>query len=192
MNLVGFAIWVAAAAPIEVVRAFTEKTGIRILEGYGQTEATVATCLNPYVGSGRPGSVGIRLPFTKVKTALIDSDNEYVRDCKSTEIGHLLIAGDHVCLGYLDPQHDQTLWVRDGDGVRWLNSGDLARIDGDGYVWLTGRAKELIIRGGHNIDPRMIEEAVQSHPDVVTAAAVRQPDWGGGEVTIAFVTLALG
>jgi fatty-acyl-CoA synthase len=192
LSSVRFAISAAAALPLEVMRAFTEKTGIRILEGYGQTEATVATCLNPYMGTSKPGSVGLRLPYAKVKTALIGEDNQYLRDCAPNEIGHLLVAGDHVSIGYLNPQHNQNLWVRDTDGMRWLNSGDLARIDDEGYVWLTGRAKELIIRGGHNIDPRMIEEALQSHPDVVMAAAVGQPDRDAGEVPVAYVTLAAG
>lgn len=192
LTSVRFAISAAAALPVEVMRAFTDKTGIRILEGYGQTEATVATCLNPYAGEGKPGSVGLRLPFTNVRIALIGEDNDYQRACRTNEIGNLLVTGDHVSVGYLNPQHDQTLWVHDEDGVRWLNSGDLARIDEDGYVWLTGRVKELIIRGGHNIDPRMIEEALQSHPDVLMAAAVGQPDLQSGEVPVAYVMLVPG
>jgi fatty-acyl-CoA synthase len=189
---VRFAISAASALPVQVMRAFTEKTGIRILEGYGQTEATVATCLNPYLGPCRPGSVGLRLPFARVKTAVLGEGKVYLRDCVANEIGHLLIAGEHVGLGYLDPRHDEGLWVQDKDGVRWLNSGDLARIDPDDYVWITGRAKELIIRGGHNIDPRMIEEALQSHPDVVMAAAVGRPHPQLGEVPVAYVLLKDG
>ena len=184
---VRFAISAAAALPVDVMHAFTSKTGIRILEGYGQTEATVATCLNPYGSLGKPGSVGLRLPHSRVRTVLIGPDRRVERDCTIDEIGHLLVAGEHVSAGYLDPVHDSTLWVDDRAGSRWLDSGDLARIDDDGYVWLTGRAKELIIRGGHNIDPRMIEQALESHADVVMAAAVGRPDAHAGEVPVAFV-----
>jgi fatty-acyl-CoA synthase len=186
-----FAISAAAALPPAVMRAFEERTGIRIIEGYGQTEATVASCLTPFGAASRPGSVGLRLPFTRLKAAVLDGQR-HVRDCAPDEIGQLLIAGDQVANGYLDPRHDRQLWVDDGTGMRWLATGDLARVDEHGYVWLTGRAKELIIRGGHNIDPRMIEEALQSHPDVVTAAAVGQPDARLGEVPVAYVTLAPG
>jgi fatty-acyl-CoA synthase len=80
----------------------------------------------------------------------------------------------------------------DDDGRRWFNSGDLARYDADGYLWLAGRAKDLIIRGGHNIDPQMIEECLCEHPDVVLAAAVGQPDPHAGEVPMAYVLLREG
>ena len=191
LSSVRFAISAAAALPVEIMRAFTEKTGIRILEGYGQTEATVANCLNPFAGTVKPGSVGLPLPFVRLKCAILDG-GRHIRDCKTGEIGNLLVAGEHVSAGYLNPDHDCTLWVDDSQGIRWLESGDLARIDDDGYVWLTGRAKELIIRGGHNIDPRMIEEALQSHPAVLMAAAVGHPDPQSGEVPVVYATLAAG
>ncbi len=189
---VRFAISAAAALPPAVAQAFTARTGIPILEGYGQTEATVASCLTPWAGRGKAGSAGLRLPYVRLKTALLGDANRFVRDCATDEIGHLLVAGEHVACGYLDADHDRALWVHDDHGRRWLHSGDLARIDADGYVWLTGRAKELIIRGGHNIDPRMIEEALQSHPAVVMAAAVGRPDAMAGELPVAYVTLAAG
>ena len=192
LDAVRFAISAAAPLPVEVMRAFTARTDIRILEGYGQTEATVATCPTPYAGVPKPGSVGLRLPFAMLRIARIGDDNRYLGACAVNEIGNLLVRGAHVGAGYLNPEHDRTLWVVDEDGVRWLNSGDLARIDEDGYVWLTGRAKELIIRGGHNIDPRMIEEALQSHPEVAMAAAVGRPDLQAGEVPVAYVMLAAG
>jgi fatty-acyl-CoA synthase len=187
---VRFAISAAAALPPAVALAFTARTGIPILEGYGQTEATVASCLTPWAGRAKPGSVGLRLPHVRLKTALLGDESRWVRDCATDEIGHLLVAGEHVACGYLDAAQDRELWVRDSDGRRWLRSGDLARIDADGYVWLTGRAKELIIRGGHNIDPRMIEEALQAHPAVAMAAAVGRPDAMAGELPVAYVTLA--
>ena len=91
--------------------------------------------------------------------------------------------GPQVTPGYLDPRHDKGAVLADG----WLDSGDLGRLDDDGYVWLTGRSKDLIIRGGHNIDPVIIEEALTRHPGVETAAAVGLPDIYAGELPMAFV-----
>ena len=88
--------------------------------------------------------------------------------------------------GYLDPQQNKDLWI-DIEGSRWLNTGDLGRQDGLGYFWLAGRRKELIIRGGHNIDPKLIEDALSKHPAVAMAAAVGSPDAYAGEVPVAYV-----
>ena len=90
---------------------------------------------------------------------------------KTDEVGVIAISGPNVFKGYLDPRHNAGVFI-DIDGERWLNTGDLGRRDADGYFWLTGRKKELIIRGGHNIDPRTIEEALASHPGVALAAAI--------------------
>jgi fatty-acyl-CoA synthase len=96
--------------------------------------------------------------------------------------------GPQVTPGYLDPRHDKGAMLADG----WLDSGDLGRLDKDGYLWLTGRSKDLIIRGGHNIDPIVIEEALVRHPAVETAAAVGLPDTYAGELPMAFVQLKPG
>ncbi|MDT4869444.1 2-succinylbenzoate--CoA ligase [compost metagenome] len=90
--------------------------------------------------------------------------------------------------GYLQASKNQDIWV-DGD---WFNTGDLGRIDADGYIWLTGRSKDLIIRGGHNIDPQLIEEALHKHPAVAMAAAVGKPDEKAGELPVAYVQLKPG
>jgi fatty-acyl-CoA synthase len=89
-------------------------------------------------------------------------------------------------------EHNQGLWVAAGDGQRWLNTGDLGRQDSDGYFYLTGRRKELIIRGGHNIDPAAIEQPLHQHPAVLMAAAVGRPDAHAGEVPVAYVQLKPG
>jgi fatty-acyl-CoA synthase len=110
-------------------------------------------------------------------------------DCAAGEVGVLAIGGPAVFAGYVtDPAQDGPRVSRDGtvhDG--WLNTGDLGSVDPDGYVYLTGRAKDLIIRGGHNIDPRVIEDALLSHPAVRAAAAVGRPDRHAGEVPVAYV-----
>src|SRR5262245_27021068 len=96
--------------------------------------------------------------------------------------------GPQVTPGYLNPRHDRGAMLADG----WLDSGDLGRLDADGYLWLTGRAKDLIIRGGHNIDPAIIEDALHAHSEVALAAAVGRPDAYAGEVPVAYVQLRPG
>jgi fatty-acyl-CoA synthase len=178
----------AAPMPLELFSSFEKKTGIRIGEGYGLTEATVCSTLCPLEADfPRIGSIGVRLPYTQVKAAVIDADGQYVRDCAVDETGNILIAGPAVTPGYTDETKNAGLFVTDHDGVKWVNTGDLARQDADGYFWLTGRSKELIIRGGHNIDPKTIEEVLTAHPAVNMAAAVGRPDSYAGEVPVAYV-----
>ncbi len=183
-----YAICGAAPMSPHVIRRFEELTGLRILEGYGLTEATCATCINPPAGARRAGSVGLAMPYQRVRAAIVDASGRFVRECATDEIGTLLISGPAVFPGYLREQDNAKVWAEPG----WLNTGDLCRIDRDGYVWLTGRAKDLIIRGGHNIDPQVIEEALVSHPAVAMAAAVGQPDSYAGELPMAYVVLRPG
>ena len=107
------------------------------------------------------------------------------------EVGTILIRGPNVFWGYLDTRHNSDIWVDIG-GETWLNTGDLGRQDERGYFWLSGRRKELIIRGGHNIDPKMIEDALLKHPAVAMAAAIGSPDAYAGEVPVAYVQLKSG
>lgn len=188
LSSVRFAVCGAAPMPVELFHTFQQITGIRIVEGYGLTEATVCSTLTP-PGCEIPriGSIGIRLPYTRVKTAVIDGEGHYIRDCGVDEVGTVIISGPSVTPGYTDASKNAELYVTDANGVKWLNTGDLARQDADGYFWLTGRAKELIIRGGHNIDPKTIEEALAAHPAVNLAAAVGRPDSYAGEVPVAYV-----
>jgi fatty-acyl-CoA synthase len=188
LSHVKFCISGAAALPTDVMLRFQEVTGIRLLEGYGQTEATVGTCLTPFHALSKPGSIGRPLPYVKVR--VVREDDGRLRTCEEDEIGELLTCGDHVTLGYLNSADETKLWLNDDTGTRWLKTGDLARIDRDGYVWLTGRSKELIIRGGHNIDPKMIEDAMRLHPAVVDAAAVGQPHPRLGEMPVVYVRTA--
>jgi fatty-acyl-CoA synthase len=180
----------ASPLPSSVREAFARHTGCRLLEGYGLTEATCAsTWTRP--GEERAGSVGRALPGQRVKAVRIGDDGSWA-DCAPGETGVLAIGGPAVFAGYVTghdsrgPQMSREGVVRDG----WLNTGDLGRIDADGFVYLTGRAKDLIIRGGHNIDPRTIEEALLAHPAVRAAAAVGRPDRHSGEVPVAYVVPA--
>lgn len=180
----------AAPLPVELARQFTEKTGIPILEGYGLTEGTSVGSVNPRYGEIRVGSVGLRLVYQRWATAILD-DLTFVRFCEPGEVGVLLLNGPNVFAGYRDDFHNRGAFV-EIDGERWLNTGDLGRLDGEGYLWLTGRKKELIIRGGHNIDPQMIEEPLMRHPAVALTAAVGRPDARLGEVPVVYVELKPG
>ncbi|MGF6805523.1 fatty-acyl-CoA synthase [Paraburkholderia sp. Clong3] len=182
----------AAPMPVEVFRTFQERTRIRILEGYGLTEGTCVSSANPPLGERRLGSIGLRIPGQAMKAVIVDADGRYVRDCEIDEVGMLTISGPNIFLGYTVPEQNKGLWLDLGDGRCWLNTGDLGRCDVDGYFWLTGRKKEVIIRGGHNIDPAAIEEPLYRHPAVNIAAAVGRPDAHAGELPIAYVQLKPG
>jgi fatty-acyl-CoA synthase len=183
-----YALCGAAPAPERLVAETERRTGVRILEGYGLTEATCGAACNPKDGASRLGSVGLALAYQPMKVVQLDADGRWRRDCAPDEIGNLVIKGPGVFPGYLDPAHDRGVFVGDG----WLNTGDLARQDADGYFWIVGRAKDVIIRGGHNIDPAQIEEALQAHPAVRMAAAVGRPDPHAGELPVAYVVPAAG
>jgi len=180
----------AAPLPSSVREAFARRTGRHLLEGYGLTEATCAsTWTRP--GEERPGSVGRVLPGQQVKAVRIADDGSWA-DCAPGETGVLVIGGPAVFAGYVtDPGLGGPRVSRDGivrDG--WLDTGDLGMVDAGGFVYLTGRAKDLIIRGGHNIDPRVIEDVLLRHPAVRAAVAVGRPDRHAGEVPVVYVVPA--
>ncbi len=178
----------AAPMPQEVIRKFESVTGIAIMEGYGLTEGTSVSVCNPAAGERPVGSIGIRYPYQEVAVKKIDETGKAVRDCDIGEAGSICIKGPNVIPGYLQEEFNDGLFPEEG----WLNTGDLGYIDEKGYFWLSGRAKDLIIRGGHNIDPGMIEECLHTHPDVLLAAAVGRPDDYAGEIPVAYVQLNPG
>ena len=181
----------ASPLPLAVRDAFESATGIALVEGYGLTEATCATAVS-FPHHPRPGAVGQRLPYQEVKAVRV-TDDDWL-DLPADRVGVLAIAGPTVFPGYVaglgsdGPLLDGQGKLRDG----WLETGDLARVDEDGFVHLVGRAKDLIIRGGHNIDPATVENALLTHPAVTAAQAVGRPDAHSGEVPVAFVTLSPG
>jgi fatty-acyl-CoA synthase len=170
---------------MELFRRFEEHSGLKILEGYGLTEGTCVSAINPYEGEQKVGSIGLRLPYQDMRVFIVDETGKYVRQAETDEIGSVCIKGPNVFKGYLDEAQNRDIWPKEG----WLNTGDLGRQDGDGYFWLTGRIKELIIRGGHNIDPAAIEDPLYRLPGIRLAAAVGRPDPHVGEVPIAYVQL---
>lgn len=184
----------AAPMPFELIECFREETGVQVLEGYGLTEGGCVSTLNPPRGPARPGSIGIGLPWQQVKVLVPGSADTPAREAAPGEVGTIAIRGDNLFAGYLNPAHNEGVWLvaaatPGGPLQQWLNTGDLGRVDADGYFWLTGRSKELIIRGGHNIDPKWIEEPLHAHPAVAFAAAVPRPDVHAGEVPTAYVLL---
>ena len=186
-----YALCGAAPMPVELLRDFERVSGLRILEGYGLTEGACVSSLNPPQGERRAGSIGLRLPYQAMRALILDDQGLYLREAEVDEVGVIAIHGPNLFAGYLDASHNRGAWIEVA-GQRWLNTGDLGREDAEGYFWLTGRKKELIIRGGHNIDPKQIEEALQGHPAVALVAAVGSPDAYAGEVPVAYVQLVAG
>ena len=179
----------ASPLPAAVRDVFEACTGISLVEGYGLTEATCASARN-FPDAPRPGSVGQRLPYQRIKVLGPGTWEEV----PIGETGVLAISGPTVFAGYVTGRGERG-HVLDGLGklsAGWLDTGDLARIDADGFVYLAGRAKDLIIRGGHNIEPAVVEDALLGHPQVTAAGAVGRPDVHAGEVPVAYVTLAPG
>ncbi|MFB4308392.1 acyl-CoA synthetase [Actinomadura sp. GTD37] len=182
----------AAPLPSRVRTTFESTVKVPMLEGYGLTEATCATAATPAFAP-RPGSVGLRLPYQHVKTIAVDADEAPTGDLPIGSTGVLAISGPSVFPGYLrpgphGPAPDPTGKIFDG----WLATGDMGRVDEDGYIYLTGRAKDLIIRGGHNIDPGPVEASLLAHPDVDAAAVIGAPDAHSGEVPAAYLVLVPG
>ena len=193
LTAIQYGVCGAAPMPVELFNRFQRETGIKILEGYGLTEGGCVSTLNPPAGASDAGSIGIRLPWQRVLPMKLDADGRYLRDAAIDEVGVICINGPNLFEGYLNPEHNRRIWVMrpgaDGKLERWLNTGDLGRVDANGYFRLSGRQKELIIRGGHNIDPRLIEECLQKHPSVAMVAAVGRPDEHSGEVPVAYIQL---
>lgn len=186
-----FAICGAAPMPKALLDKFHTKTGVPLLEGYGFTEGACISTINPGYGPQRLGSVGFRLPYQNINIFQETPDGKGFIPVSPNQPGVIGIRGPNIFKGYLSPVDDAKAWIS-WQGEAWYNTGDLGRIDEEGYLWLTGRQKELIIRGGHNIDPALIEAALNSHPAIDQAAAIGAPDPKVGEVPVAYVTLVKG
>lgn len=178
----------SAPMPLELFKRFEKSCGVAICEGYGLTEATCLVSINPPAGEKRVGSVGIPFPYTDVKILRATADGPV--PCAVDEVGEICVSNPGVYAGstYTETDKNKDLF----HNGTYLRTGDLGRMDADGYLWITGRAKDLIIRGGHNIDPAEIEEALLTHPAVAFAGAIGQPDAHSGEVPCAYVELVKG
>ncbi len=178
----------SAPLPIELFNRFEKATGVQIVEGYGLTECTCLVAVNPPDGNKKIGSVGLPFPHTHVR--ILQKTAEGFRECGVDEVGEICVANPGVFEGstYTEVDKNKDLFAEG----RFLRTGDLGRIDADGYLYITGRAKDLIIRGGHNIDPALIEEALMGHEAVAFVGAIGQPDVHAGELPCAYVELVKG
>lgn len=177
--------------PVELYNRFEEAAGVTICEGYGLTEATCLVSINPPDGVKKVGSIGIPFPYTDVKIMSVENGEE----CGVDQIGEICVSNPGVAMGdtYTEPTKNEDLYYPGYLGPhQYLRTGDLGRVDADGYLWITGRAKDLIIRGGHNIDPAQIEAGLAAHEAVAFAAAIGQPDGYAGELPCAYVELVEG
>lgn len=180
----------SAPLPVELFKKFEGATGVKILEGYGMTEATCLMSFNPLYGERKIGSVGLPVPYTDIRILECDDAGTILKEFGVDEIGEICVANPGVVMGATYTEADKNIGIYAG-GTHF-RTGDLGRVDEDGYVWITGRAKDMINRGGHEIDPALIEEALMGHPDVAFAGAIGQPDLHSGELPCVYVELAEG
>jgi acyl-CoA synthetase (AMP-forming)/AMP-acid ligase II len=171
---------ICGAAPLarELLEAFEERFDIRVLEGYGLTESTCVSSLNPYYGARKPGSIG--LPVRGQQMKIVDPEGIAVSD---GELGEIVVKGPNVMTGYLHNEEATAKTIRDG----WLHTGDVGYVDSDGYFFIVDRAKDMIIRGGENIYPREIEEVLYTHAGVLECAVIGVPHEVRGEEVLAVV-----
>jgi fatty-acyl-CoA synthase len=175
------AITGGAMLPTAVGACFEETIGIRIFETYGMTETAAAIAFNPGLGEPLAGSVGLRAPYSETRIVSLDAKHPGI--CAPKQTGLVQVRGPQVFAGYLDLAHNRGTLDEDG----WLTTGDVGYLTEDQRLVLTGREKDLIIRGGHNIDPAAIEDVANQFPGVQISAAVGMPDQYAGEVPALFV-----
>jgi len=178
-----FCVSGGASLPVEVLRRFEDRFGSTIYEGYGLTECSPVCVENPFGRETRPGSIGIPIPGFQARVV-----NDRDEDVPLGAVGELIVLGPGVMKGYLNQPEATAETLRGG----WLHTGDLARMDKDGYIYIVDRKKEMIIRGGYNVYPREIEEILYTHPDVVEAAVVGIPHPDLGEEVAAMIVLRKG
>jgi long-chain acyl-CoA synthetase len=172
-----------AALPVEVLRGFEEAFGSAVLEGYGLSETSPVASFNHPDRERKPGSIGT--PIRGVQMRVVDASDHEV---PQGEVGEIVIRGPNVMKGYWHRPEATAEAVRDG----WFHTGDLARVDSDGYFYIVDRKKDLIIRGGYNVYPREIEEVLYEHPAVAEAAVIGLPHPSLGEEVGAAVALKPG
>jgi len=180
IHSVRYCISGSAALPMEVGRRFQVLTGAALIEGYGLSEASPVTHANPLAGERRAGSIG--LPFPDTLQRVVDLDDPS-RVLGPNQVGELEVQGPQVMLGYYHQPEETAGVLTDG----WLRTGDIARIDADGYTYIVDRKKDMINVGGMKVYPREVEEILFEHPAVADAAVVGAPDPAHGEVVKAFV-----
>lgn len=176
----------AAPLPVEVQTEFERITGARLVEGYGLSEASPVTHSNPVYGKRKKGSIGVPFPDTEARIVSLDEKRE---EMPVGESGELAVRGPQVMKGYWN-RPDETALVLDSDG--WLYTGDIARMDEDGFFYIVDRKKDIIIASGYNIVPREVEEVLYAYPKVQEAVVAGVPDPYRGETVKAYIVLKQG
>lgn len=167
-----------ASMPVALLKNFEQKFKVIVSEGYGLSEASPVTCFNPLDRPRKPGSIGTSIMNVENKVV-----NEFGEEVPVGEVGELIVRGPNVMKGYYKMPEETAHTIRDG----WLYTGDLAKMDEEGYFYIVDRKKDMIIVGGYNVYPREVEEVLYSHPDVVEAAVIGVPDPNFGEAVKCFV-----
>jgi long-chain acyl-CoA synthetase len=178
-----FCVSGGASLPVEVLHQFEDRFQTTIYEGYGLTECSPVCVENPFGRPTKPGSIGLPIPGFEARIV-----NDQDEDVSQGAVGELSIRGPGVMKGYHNQPQATAETIRGG----WLHTGDLAKMDADGYIFIVDRKKDMIIRGGYNVYPREIEEVLYTHPDVVEAAVVGIPDSELGEEVAAVIALRQG
>ena len=185
-----YAICGSAPLPADLFNRFEDATGLKILEGYGMTEAVCLISVNPPEGDRKIGSVGIPFPYSDLQIVHCDDNGKVVKKCKKDQVGEVCVRSPGVqeTKVYTAENSNKSVFT----DKNFMRTGDLGYVDSDGYLWLTGRAKDIIIRGGHNIDPAIIEDGLAGHPSVAMSGAIGQPDSRLGEAPCVYVELIEG
>lgn len=179
--------------PGELAAKFEQQLGIPVRNILGMTECAGLVSIEPAGAPRVAGSTGLRLPYTEVHAVPWRDGMAHLDErCAANETGVIVLRGPHVSPGYSESSRDAGMFQDDATGRRWLVSGDLGHLDPQGTIHITGRAKDVIIRGSHNIDPGLVEDAFLAHPAVALCAVVGEPDAYAGELPVAFVTLKPG
>ncbi len=185
MSSIRYCVTGSAPMPVEVLKQFESMTGSVIIEGYGLTEASPVTHCNPLGGTRKAGSIGIALPDTDCRIVDLEKGEE---ELSRGENGELVVRGPQVMQSYWKMEEETAETLKDG----WLRTGDIARMDEDGYVYVVDRIKDMIITKGYNIYPREIDEVLYEHPKILDAVAVGVPDPHRGETVKAYVVVKEG
>jgi long-chain acyl-CoA synthetase len=175
-----------SALPVNLKRSFEEKAGKPLFEGYGLSEASPVTHNNPpFLGESREGSIGIPIPSTDARIVDVETGET---EMPVGESGELIVKGPQVMKGYLNMPEETARTLKDG----WLHTGDVAKMDEDGYFFIVDRKKDMIVASGYNVYPREVEEVLFEHPDVAEAVAIGVPDDYRGESVKAFIVKRSG
>lgn len=176
-----------APLPAETKAAFEMRTGASLIEGYGLSESSGVVSCNPYASGGEPGSIGQPVPATRVRLA---DKEDATRPAPVGEPGEILVAGPQIMAGYWRrPEADAEVFVTDAEGTRWLRTGDVGTIDGEGFIHIVDRLKDMIAVSGFKVFPSQIETVLYHHPAVREALVIGMPDAYRGERPRAYVTV---